>query len=119
MSEKVFPSKEIALPPDVAEKYIKYCEITKMKQTEPLRGLILESIPNLSNMKDLDKIIIKTRARSKKDTYTKFYVRLPKDKVEELNTFCSFFKLNWRRCHFLYFLIEEKLLKKIEDVLNE
>lgn len=111
-------SKEIAMPVEVAEKYKQYCELTKMKLSEPLRVMVLESIPQLHNAKNLDEIIVKTRSRDMNSTYEKFYVRLPSEVMDEVNIFCKFFKINWKRCHFLYFVIEERLIKTIEDMLG-
>ena len=111
-------SREIAFPEEVAELYKEYCQVTKMKLSEPLRVMVLESLPQLHNAKNLDEIIVKTRKRDMSKKYEKLHVRLPNEAIEEVNTFCKFFKLNWKRCHFLYYLVEEKLLQAIEDVLK-
>ena len=111
-------SREIAMPVDVAERYMMYCKITKMKLSEPLRVLVMESTPQLHNAANLDQVIDKTKNREFPGEYHKFHVRLPGEVIAEINTYCKFFGLTWRRCHFLYFLIEEKLLKRIEGVLD-
>ncbi len=112
-------SREIAFPPDVAERYKEYCAVTKMKLSEPLRVLVLESLPQLHTNDDLSEIIRQTQERSPKDEYKKLSVRLPQEAVDEINTYCKFFKINWRRCHFLYFLVEKKLLQLLKDVLQD
>lgn len=115
-------SREVVMPQEVSERYKKYCEITKIKLSEPLRIMILESIPQLHNAENLDKIIKKTQDRNlyaaSTDRYVRYAVRLPDEAVSEINTYCKFFKLQHRRCHFLYFLIEERLLQQIEGVLS-
>ncbi len=110
-------SREIALPKEIADQYRKYCKVTKMKLSEPLRVLVLESLPQLHNAEDLDNIIEKTKKPS--PDCEKFFVRLPGTAMDEVNTYCRFFKLNWRRCHFLYYLIEKKLIKLLKDVLRD
>lgn len=111
-------SKEVALPQEVAERYKKYCEITKMKSAEYLRVLILDATPLLHNAEKLDFIIDKTQNREFPGAYQKIHVRLPGETLAEIDTYCKFFKLTWKRCHFMYFMIEEKLLQMIEDVLT-
>lgn len=112
-------SKEIALPMDVSERYKEYCRITKMNLTEPIRVMVMDSLPRLHNSEQLDNIIEKVRNRDSKTSCEKLYIRLPDTVMTEINTYCSFFKLHWQRCHFLYYLIEDKLIDTIEDVLNE
>ena len=112
-------SREIAFPVEIAEMYKEYCRVTKLKISDPLRVMVLDSLPQLHNTKNLGEIIAKTKNRDMNDKYEKLHVRLPNEAVDEVNTFCKFFKLNWKRCHFLYFLIEEKLLQTIKDVLKD
>lgn len=125
MSEKKVNSqkyaREIALPIEVAARYKQYCKVTKMKLSEPLRVLVLESLPQLHTNEDLNEIVRKTleRERNLQENYEKFSVRLPDEAVKEINTFCRFFNMNWRRCHFLYFLIEKKILRLLKEVLKD
>lgn len=107
------------MPIAVSIRYKRYCKITNMKLSEPLRVLVLQSIPQLHNAKNLNEIIKKTKQRDLKADYDKYYVRLPEEAMNQINTYCKFFNLNWRRCHFLYFLIEAKLLELLEDILDE
>lgn len=113
-------AREIVIPSEVAERYIKYCEVTKMKISEPLRVLVMESLPQLHNAENLDQIISKTKNwKDGGDSYTKFQVRLPDEVIKEIHTLSNFFHIKRLRCHFLYYLIEEKLLQKLEDVLKD
>lgn len=111
-------SREIVMPADVAELYKKYCMITKMKLSEPLRVLVLESLPKLHNAEDLGEIVEKAKTKHY-SKMVKFYVRLPGAAIDEINIYCKFFNLHWRRCHFLYFLIEKKLLKLLKEVMKD
>lgn len=111
-------SREIFLPGEVSKKYREYCRLTRMKLSEPLRVMVMESTPQLHNETNLDQVISKTKNRNLYDEYMKYSVRLPEDVVNEINTYCRFFNIQRRRCYFLYFLIEERLLKTIEEVLE-
>lgn len=113
-------SREIVMPIAMAKKYDEYCKRTKMKVTEPLRVMVMESVPQLYNAENLDKIIQKTKEwENDGNEFVKYHVRLPDEVMNEICTYLSFFRLKRLRCHFLYYLIEEKLLKRIGDVLNE
>lgn len=106
------------MPMEVSKRYEQYCKITKMKLSEPLRVLIMESIPQIHHAENLDKIV--SRARNWKEhgkEVKEFCVRLPDEAIQEIHTYCSFFKI--KRCHFLYYLIEEKLLKAMDNVLEK
>lgn len=111
-------SREIFIPKKTAERYVAYCKKTKMKLTEPLRVFILESIPQLHNAENLDQIIRRTREWNTIDEdCEKFNVRLPDEAIIEIHTYCKFFKL--RRCHFLYYVIEDRLNRALEEVLKD
>lgn len=107
-------SREIAMPPEVSERYERYCKATKMKLSEPLRVLVMESVPQLRNPEKLGATV----ARAKRGNGSKkFHVRLPDDVIHEIQTYCAFFQV--KRCHFLYCLIEDKLGTVMEDVLGD
>lgn len=113
-------SREIIMPAEMAKKYDKYCMTTKMKRTEPLRVMIMESLPQLYNAERLDQIIEKTKKwESDGKELVKYHVRLPDEVINEIHTYCNFFQLKRVRCHFLYYLIEDKLIKSMEEVLDE
>ena len=107
------------MPQDVAEKYEKYCKVTKQKLTEPLQAITMESISRLHNTEKLDQILQKTRNRTNSDSLKKFHVQLPDEAAREINTYCSFFKLSSLKSHFLYYLIEENLLQSLENMLKD
>lgn len=112
-------SKEILIPAKIAGDYMEYCRLTKMKYSEPLRVLILESILQLHNTSDLNLIVEKTRNWEAYDKeLVKFHVRLPDEVMAEIHSYCKFFQLNRLRCHFLYYLIEKKLTESLEGVLR-
>lgn len=112
-------SREIIMPSEVAEQYKEYCRITKMKLSEPLRVFVMESVPQLHNAENLDQIILNTKNWNLgKEECEKFHVRLPSEVVNEINTYCNFFKLKRLRCHFLYYLIEKKLQTALEGILK-
>lgn len=107
-------SKEIMIPKEVAEPYMEYCQKTKIKYPEPLRIFILESIPNLRNMENLDEVMKRTKHwRELGSECVSFIVRIPIDVLDEIKTYCKFYHVN--RCHFLYYLIEKKILSTLED----
>ena len=88
-------SREIVMPKLVADKYILYCQLTKMKLSEPLRVMVMESISQLHNAKNLDQIIQLTKNwKSHGEEFEKFHVRLPDTVIREIHTYLSFFKLN-------------------------
>ena len=121
-----YSTKEVVMPENISKKYMEYCRFTRMKMSDSLKVLIMESLPRLHDSEDLDLIIVKTRSinlykEMDKDSevqYVRHYVRLPADVIQQINTYCKFFKLRNKRCHFLYFLIEKKLLATIEEVLG-
>lgn len=113
-------SREIIMPSEIAERYKRYCKITKMKLSEPLRVFVLESVPQLHNAENLDQIILNTKNWNLgKEKCEKFHVRLPSDVINEIHTYCNFFRLKRLRCHFLYYLIEGKLLTALEGILKD
>lgn len=110
-------SKEIMIPKEVAEPYMEYCKRTKIKYPEPLRVFILESIPNLHSIENLDEIIRRTKNwKELGSECIRFSVRIPTDAIAEIKTFCKFIRV--KRCHFLYYLIEKKVLSTLEDFKN-
>lgn len=113
-------SREIVMPKEVARRYDAYCKKTRMKLTEPLRVMVMESLPQLYNAERLNQIIEKTKKwESDGDEFSKYHVRLPDEVIDEIHTYCNFFHLKRQRCHFLYYLIEEKLAKSLGEVLDE
>lgn len=124
VAEKLKPntlkySRNISIPEDVSKRYMEYCRVTKMKLSEPLRVMVLESLPQLRNAENLDDIIRKTKRKELRGTGDIYAVRLPDEAVKEIKTYLEFFHLGGYRNHFMYFLIEEELLKKLKDVLRD
>lgn len=118
-SRKKFERREIAMPQNVAERYKGYCEATKQKITEPMQALIIECIPHLHNTEKLDRIILKTKNwNTSSGSFQKFHVQIPDEAAKEIYTYCNFFKLNHLKSHFVYYLIEEKLLQDLERILK-
>ena len=125
-NEKVVPknsTKQIVMPIEISKKYIEYCHITRLRFSDSLRVMVMESIPRLHDSDELEQIINKTRQRNlyaeNSEEYAEHYIRLPREVIEEVNMYCAFFKIKRKRCHFLYFLIEKKLLSAIEEILYE
>lgn len=115
-------SKVIKMPAGVGKRYEDYCKKTHMKMSETLRVLVLESIPRLHDAENLDQIIEKARkqnAYTAPEKYKEVHVRLPASAVQEIDTYCKFFQLKSKRCHFMYYLIEAKLQKTLGDVLHD
>lgn len=104
----------VSIPQDVAEQCEKYCRETKQKMPEFLQDTMVESIPMLRNIANLGEVIHKTKNRNTLfASFQKSYVWLPDEAIKEINTYCGFFKLSKLKSYFLYFLIEEKILKAL------
>lgn len=110
-------SREIIFPAKVAKRYCDYCAATKMKFSEPLRVMVMESLPQLHNAENLGQIVEKTKNwNTYGSEFVKFHVRLPDAVTHEIRTYCKLFHL--KRCHFLYYLVEEKLLQRMSEVFK-
>lgn len=111
-------SREIIMPTEVARKYCNFCDMTKMKLSEPLRVMVMESLPQLYNAENLGQIVEKTKNwNTYNSEFEKFHVRLPDEVIHEIRTYCKLFHL--KRCHFLYYLVEDKLLQRISEVIKD